>query len=81
MSAIRFVLLGGFLGSGKTTTLLRLARHYVAAGKRVGIIANDQAENLVDSETFRAAGPPDRGSPLAAVSAAASTSCSRPPAD
>ena len=51
-----FVLLGGFLGSGKTTALSRLARHYVAAGKRVGIIANDQAENLVDTETFRTAG-------------------------
>jgi len=58
MSQICFLLLGGFLGSGKTTALLRLARNYVAAGKRVGIIANDQAENLVDTETFRTAGFP-----------------------
>ncbi len=55
---ISVLLLGGFLGSGKTTALLRLAGHYVAAGKRVGIIANDQAENLVDTETFRTAGFP-----------------------
>jgi G3E family GTPase len=58
INPIRFLLLGGFLGSGKTTALLRLARHYVAAGKRVGIIANDQAENLVDTESFRRAGFP-----------------------
>jgi G3E family GTPase len=53
---LRVILLGGFLGAGKTTALLRLARHYAGAGKRVGIIANDQAEGLVDGEMFRAAG-------------------------
>jgi G3E family GTPase len=58
MNPTRFLLLGGFLGSGKTTALLRLARHFVAAGKRVRIIANDQAENLVDTETLRNAGFP-----------------------
>lgn len=52
----RFILLGGFLGSGKTTALLRLARHYAALGKRVGVIANDQASGLVDTLLFRAAG-------------------------
>jgi G3E family GTPase len=58
MNLLPFILLGGFLGSGKTTALLRLARHYASSGKRVGIIANDQAENLVDTETFRTAGFP-----------------------
>jgi len=53
---VRFVLLGGFLGAGKTTALLRLARRYAAAGKRVGAITNDQADDLVDTATFRAAG-------------------------
>lgn len=52
----RFILLGGFLGAGKTTALLRLARTYAEAGRRVGIITNDQAEDLVDTGTFRAAG-------------------------
>ncbi|MCH8804897.1 MAG: cobalamin biosynthesis protein P47K [Planctomycetes bacterium] len=52
----RFVMLGGFLGAGKTTALLRVAREYTEAGKLVGIITNDQAEGLVDTETFRAQG-------------------------
>ena len=53
---IRFVMLGGFLGSGKTTALLRLARRYVDAGLRVAIITNDQGEGLVDTATFRVSG-------------------------
>ena len=42
-------MLGGFLGAGKTTTLLRLAQVLQRAGKRVGIITNDQAAGLVDT--------------------------------
>jgi len=53
---IRFVMVGGFLGAGKTTALLRLARTYTERGLRVGIITNDQAEGLVDTLTFRDAG-------------------------
>ncbi len=53
---VRFILLGGFLGAGKTTALLRLARHYTDLGLRVGIITNDQAEGLVDTLAFREAG-------------------------
>jgi Ni2+-binding GTPase involved in maturation of urease and hydrogenase len=53
---IRFVLIGGFLGAGKTTLIGELARRYVAAGKRVGIITNDQADNLVDTQNLRSQG-------------------------
>lgn len=53
---IRFVMLGGFLGAGKTTALLRLAREYTARGQRVGIITNDQAGDLVDTLAYREAG-------------------------
>ncbi|TWU59830.1 putative metal chaperone YciC [Rubripirellula tenax] len=53
---IRFVLIGGFLGAGKTTLIGQLARAYAAAGKRVGIITNDQAENLVDTQNLRSQG-------------------------
>lgn len=53
---IRFILLGGFLGAGKTTTIARLARAYQNEGLRVGIVTNDQAEELVDTHTLRAQG-------------------------
>jgi Ni2+-binding GTPase involved in maturation of urease and hydrogenase len=53
---VRFVMVGGFLGAGKTTTLGRLARMYIASGKRVGIVTNDQAHDLVDTNTFRSQG-------------------------
>jgi len=47
---MRFIMLGGFLGSGKTTTLTRLAQHYADQGKHVAIVTNDQAEDLVDTQ-------------------------------
>lgn len=49
-------MVGGFLGAGKTTTLTKLAQHYIKAGQRVGIVTNDQAEDLVDTNTFRSHG-------------------------
>ena len=42
-------IVGGFLGSGKTTAIVAAARTLIAAGKRVGIITNDQGKYLVDS--------------------------------
>ena len=53
---VRFVMVGGFLGAGKTTTIARLARLYQAQGKRVGVVTNDQAHDLVDTNTLRAQG-------------------------
>ncbi len=44
------VLVGGFLGAGKTTLIATLTRRLVAEGRTVGVITNDQAEGLVDSE-------------------------------
>ncbi len=52
----RFVLIGGFLGAGKTTLIGELAARYVAQGKRVGIITNDQADDLVDTYNLRSRG-------------------------
>lgn len=49
-------MVGGFLGAGKTTTLARLARHYMQQGKRVGIVTNDQAADLVDTNSLRSQG-------------------------
>ncbi|MHC4878216.1 MAG: GTP-binding protein [Planctomycetota bacterium] len=53
---IRYVMVGGFLGAGKTTTLSRLAQRYMEQGKRVGIVTNDQAADLVDTNSLRAQG-------------------------
>lgn len=55
-SKTRFILIGGFLGAGKTTLIGQLARRYMAAGKRVGIITNDQSHDLVDTQNFRSQG-------------------------
>lgn len=53
---IRFVMVGGFLGAGKTTMLARLARHYRGRGLSVGIVTNDQATDLVDTNALRSQG-------------------------
>jgi Ni2+-binding GTPase involved in maturation of urease and hydrogenase len=53
---IRYIMVGGFLGAGKTTTLARLARHYINRGLNVGIVTNDQASDLVDTNALRAQG-------------------------
>lgn len=49
-------MLGGFLGAGKTTALCRLATYYSGKGLRVGLITNDQANNLVDTHMVKAEG-------------------------
>lgn len=54
--SVRFVMVGGFLGAGKTTTIARLARLYQFQGKRVGVVTNDQAHDLVDTNTLRSQG-------------------------
>lgn len=53
---IRFIMLGGFLGAGKTTAIARLAKHYSEKGLKVGIVTNDQAFDLVDTKSLRAQG-------------------------
>lgn len=56
LQEVKFVMVGGFLGAGKTTTLVAMARHLVAEGQRVGLITNDQAEDLVDTGWAQAGG-------------------------
>jgi Ni2+-binding GTPase involved in maturation of urease and hydrogenase len=51
--AIRLVLVGGFLGAGKTTLMHAAARRLQARGRRVGLITNDQARGLVDTTLLR----------------------------
>ncbi len=56
MKALRFLMVGGFLGAGKTTALSRLARFYLDHGQKVGLVTNDQAADLVDTSSLRAQG-------------------------
>lgn len=53
-----YIMVGGFLGAGKTTALLRLAEHVTAQGRRVGLITNDQSQGLVDTSIVQARGYP-----------------------
>lgn len=53
-----YVMVGGFLGAGKTTALLRLAAQFTAQGRRVGLITNDQSQGLVDTSIVEANGYP-----------------------
>ena len=52
----RYVMIGGFLGAGKTTAVGKLARHFKDQGLRVGLITNDQGRNLVDTAMLRSQG-------------------------
>jgi len=53
----RFVVLGGYLGAGKTRLATTLARYLKEThGKSVAIITNDQGNVLVDTEYVRNAG-------------------------
>jgi G3E family GTPase len=55
-----YVMVGGFLGAGKTTALLALAEHLTARGRRVGLITNDQSYGLVDTALVASRGYPVR---------------------
>ena len=52
----RYIMIGGFLGAGKTTAVGKLARKLTDDGLRVGLITNDQGRNLVDTTMLRAQG-------------------------
>src|SRR5881396_2332775 len=52
----RYIMIGGFLGAGKTTAVARLAQQLSRQGQRVGLITNDQGQNLVDTAMLRSQG-------------------------
>src|SRR5579859_3374289 len=52
----RYIMIGGFLGAGKTTAVARLAQRFTAQGRRVGLITNDQGSDLVDTAMLRSRG-------------------------
>lgn len=49
MPKARYIMVGGFLGAGKTTAVLKAAQHLRGRGLRVGLITNDQSYGLVDT--------------------------------
>lgn len=56
MSKARYIMVGGFLGAGKTTAVAHFAQRLTSQGLRVGLITNDQGNGLVDTAMLRARG-------------------------
>jgi G3E family GTPase len=56
MQQARYIMIGGFLGAGKTTSIGKLAKHLSDQGLKVGLITNDQAGGLVDTKLLRSQG-------------------------
>ena len=52
----RYIMIGGFLGAGKTTAVAKLAQWLMDRGLRVGLISNDQSTGLVDTTLLRSQG-------------------------
>jgi len=52
----KLILVGGFLGSGKTTLLAEAAKRLAKQGKSVGLVTNDQAPELVDTQLLTGIG-------------------------
>ena len=52
---LKFVPIGGFLGAGKTTTMIAAAKALEARGETVAVITNDQGTDLVDTQLAQAA--------------------------
>lgn len=52
----KIILVGGFLGAGKTTMLWNVAKHLSDQGIKVGLITNDQASELVDTTFLESTG-------------------------
>lgn len=50
---MRLHLVGGFLGSGKTTAIIQASRALMRQGQKVGVITNDQGKYLVDTAFVR----------------------------
>ena len=50
------MIIGGFLGSGKTTTLLKLGKHLSETGHKIAIIVNEIGEVGLDGDTLSSTG-------------------------
>ena len=57
---MKLALVGGFLGSGKTTAITGACRQLLLQNKKVAVITNDQGEQQVDSALIKSLGIPGR---------------------
>jgi len=48
--------MGGFLGSGKTTLVMRIAERYISTGRKVAVLVNEIGEIGVDGATIGGSG-------------------------
>lgn len=53
---MRIAIIGGFLGSGKTTTILNIGKYLSGQGKKVAIIVNEIGEIGLDGDTLSMGG-------------------------
>jgi G3E family GTPase len=53
---MRVIVVVGFLGSGKTTTILELARRIAACGERIAFLINDAGTVEIDGTVIRGGG-------------------------
>lgn len=53
MDRRRFILVGGFLGAGKTTLIGLLAQWLESLQLRTGLVMNDQGRGLMDTASAR----------------------------
>ena len=56
MTTARYIMIGGFLGAGKSTAVVKLAARLSGQGLRVGLITNDQGHGLVDTAFMQSHG-------------------------
>lgn len=52
----RYIMIGGFLGAGKSTTIAKLAEYLDQKHFKVGLITNDQGQQLVDTLNLKQKG-------------------------
>ena len=53
---MKCMIIGGFLGSGKTTTIRKLIEYLGAQGQRIAIIVNEIGEVGIDGDTISEGG-------------------------
>jgi G3E family GTPase len=55
---MKLFLIGGFLGSGKTTAIVNACQHLITKDQRVAVITNDQGDQQVDNAFVKSFGIP-----------------------